>query len=110
MNDSLPLNVANARPLGKLYLRRSVYQKFVLKNCSRRTKAPTVALSNVAAQFRSNTLQKYFCVLFHGLLSVLKINADTSNKEKVLSIGHRYKLWMKYLTFAHSSLLHYLYL
>ena len=55
MNDSLPLHVATARPLGKVYLSRTLYQKFVLKNSSRRTKAPTVTLSNVEAQFGSRT-------------------------------------------------------
>jgi hypothetical protein len=56
MNDSLPLNVATAKPLEKLYLRRTVYQKFVLENSSRRIKAPAVTMSNVEAQFRSKTL------------------------------------------------------
>jgi len=55
VNDSLPLHVATARPLGKVYLSRTVCQKFVLENNSRRTKAPTVTLSNVEAQFGSRT-------------------------------------------------------
>jgi len=55
VNDRLPLHVATARPLGKVYLSRTVYQKFVLKSSCRRTKAPTMTLSNVETQFGSGT-------------------------------------------------------
>jgi hypothetical protein len=56
MSDSLPSNFATARPLGKLYLSRTEYQKFVLENSSRKTRALTLTLSNAEAQVRSKTL------------------------------------------------------
>jgi hypothetical protein len=56
MSDSLPSNVATARPLGKLYLSRTEYQKFILENSNGRTSAPTVTLSNAEAEVRNKTL------------------------------------------------------